>query len=75
VAISALRLDGNVAEVDDPRLTDGWHPPEPGLRWTDGEACMALAGVRELAFDVALTGNYWQPQHAPGRPAESSGRG
>ena len=59
VAISALWLDGCTAAVDDTRLTDGWHAPEPGLRWTDGDAGVALAGVRELAFDVAVIGKYW----------------
>jgi hypothetical protein len=57
VAISALRLDGCATAVGDPRLTDGWHAPEPGLRWTDGDAGVTLAGVRALAFDVALTGS------------------
>jgi len=27
-------------------------------RWTDGDAGMVLAGVRELAFDVVMSGTY-----------------
>jgi hypothetical protein len=58
VAVSRLMLDGRPAALDDPRLTSGWHAPEPGWRWTDGDAGLALGGVRELAFDLAMTGNY-----------------
>jgi hypothetical protein len=67
VAISNLRLDGKKIGLDDPRLSSGWHNPEPAdsedaaaeWRWTNGDAGLALAGVRTLAFDVAMTGSYW----------------
>ena len=34
--------------------------PEPGWRWTDGDAAIAAAGARELAFEIAMTGTYWR---------------
>jgi hypothetical protein len=68
VAIGNLRLNGEKIGLDDPRLSSGWHAAEPAdsedaaanWRWTDGDAGLALAGVRELAFDVAITGSYWK---------------
>ncbi len=63
VAIGNLRLDGRKIGLDDPRLSSGWHAAEPAAadwRWTDGDAGLALAGVCELAFDVAITGSYWK---------------
>ncbi len=59
VAISSLTLDGATVPLDDPRLSSGWHDPEPGWRWTDGDAGLALAGARELRFRVAVAGVYW----------------
>jgi hypothetical protein len=64
VAVAAVRLDGETVDHDDPRLTDGWHDPEPGLRWTDGDAGMVLAGARVLAVDVAMVGRYWAEREA-----------
>jgi hypothetical protein len=46
--------------MDDPRLSSGWLEPETDWRWTDGDAGLALAGVRELAFDVVMIGTYWE---------------
>jgi hypothetical protein len=63
VAIANVRLDGKTLALDDPRLCSGWLEPESGWRWTDGDAGLALAGVRELTFDVVMTGSYWE---APG---------
>jgi hypothetical protein len=59
VAISRVALDGEPIALGDPRLGSGWHDVEPGWRWTDGDAALALAGVRELAFDVVMAGRYW----------------
>lgn len=59
VAITGLNLDGRATALDDPRLADGWHSAEASLRWTDGDAGLVLTGVRDLAFDVAMVGQYW----------------
>ncbi|MCW3474787.1 Hint domain-containing protein [Limobrevibacterium gyesilva] len=64
VALSNVRLDGRSLADDDPRLSSGWHGPETGLRWTDGDAGLTPAGARVLEFDVAVTGLYWiQREH------------
>jgi hypothetical protein len=68
VAVSRLWLDGREVSLDSPGLVSGWHAPEPAdsedaaakWRWTNGDAWLALAGVRELAFDVVMTGSYWE---------------
>ena len=60
VAIANVRLDGTTLALDDPRLCSGWHVAEAQWRWTDGDAVLALAGVRELAFNVVMTGSYWE---------------
>ncbi len=60
VAISRIWLDGREVSLESSGLSGGWHAPEPGWRWTDGDAVLALAGVRELAFAIAMTGSYWQ---------------
>ncbi len=59
IAVAGLRLDGAPLGLDDARLGGGWHAPEPGLRWTDGAAAIAVAGARELAIELAITGRYW----------------
>ncbi len=62
VAIRRVRLDGAEIALDDPRLSSGWHTPERTFRWSDGDAGFALAGVRDLAFELAMTGTYWQTE-------------
>jgi hypothetical protein len=59
VAVAAVRLDGEMISLDGPRLADGWHEVEPGLRWTDGGAGLVLGGARELAVEIAMVGRYW----------------
>jgi hypothetical protein len=59
IAVTRLRLDDRPLALDDPRLSSGWQKPEGGLRWTDGDAGMALAGGRRLVFEVAMHGTYW----------------
>ena len=59
VAIANLRLDDNVVRLDDARMSSGWHTPEDGWRWTNGDAGLALAGAGYLGFDVVMTGTYW----------------
>ena len=60
VAIARLWFDRRAVSLDDPALAEGWHAPEASWRWTGGEAVVAVSGVRELAFDVAIAGTYWQ---------------
>jgi hypothetical protein len=71
VAVSRLWLDGREVGLDSPGLVTGWHVAEPGGRWTDGDAEIALAGVRDLAFELAMTGIYWQC--GPGAAARGRG--
>ena len=59
VAISQLRLDGREIELDDPRLTRGWHAPEQVWRWTDGDGWIGTEDAHDLAFEVPMTGSYW----------------
>jgi hypothetical protein len=60
VAIANLRLDGLPIGLGDARLSGGWHAPEAEWRWTTGNAALSVNGARELAFDLAMTGTYWQ---------------
>ena len=62
VAVTRLCLDGRAASLASPGLCAGWHAPEAGWRWTDGNGMLAVAGVRELAFALAMTGTYWQAE-------------
>ena len=59
VALSNLRLDDQPLDLADPRLGDGWHPPEPEWRWTAGDARIAVTGGRMLQFELATGGRYW----------------
>jgi len=72
VALADLRLDGRPIALDDPRLSSGWHPPEPDGRWTDGDAGLSLAGVRTVDFTLAMTGTYWRGLRARSREADGS---
>ena len=62
VAIAQLWLDGRAVSLDSPALHTGWHTPEPGWRWTGGDAAFAVAGVRDVRFMLALTGTYWRDE-------------
>jgi hypothetical protein len=50
VALTHLRLRGPVLELhlphDDPSLTEGFHPPEAGHRWTDGAGVIPAQWLR-----------------------------
>lgn len=59
VAIARLWIGGRQVSLDSPGLSDGWHPPEPEWRWTNGSATLAVAGAPSLAFELAMTGTYW----------------
>ena len=59
VAVSALALDGEAMALDDPRLGTGWHAVEPGLRWTDGAAEIAVGAARQLRVGIRLAARSW----------------
>jgi hypothetical protein len=58
VAIGNVRLDGQGIGLHGPAFASGWLAPEAGWRWTGGDGALALAGARELAFEVVMTGSY-----------------
>jgi hypothetical protein len=64
VAVSRIVADGRTVELDDERLTTGWHAVEyaddvPRWRWTDGNAILALGRTSILDIEIAITGSYW----------------
>ncbi len=59
VPVATLMLDGVQVPLDDPRLAAGWHPPEPGLRWTDGRGRVRMVGARLLEITLA-PGTAWR---------------
>jgi hypothetical protein len=65
IAVGRLWLDGREASLASPALGWGWHDPEPEWRWTLGDASLSVVGVRELSFELAMAGRYWEP----GRPS------
>ena len=71
VAVARMRLDGAALALDDRRLGRGWHPPEAGLRWTDGAAAIDLSGTRLLAVAAPPLLDYWAEPAV--RPAGRSG--
>ena len=70
VALGNIRLDGRLIALNDPRLTSGWRAPETDWRWTDGDAGIALGGVRDLEFEVAMSGDYWVEKASKAPPAK-----
>ena len=60
VAVGRVALDGATVAADDARLGAGWHAAEQGWRWNDGEGWLHPRGARQLAFEVAMAGLYWQ---------------
>ena len=60
VAISRVWFDRCEVRLDSPVFSSGWYAREPEWRWTDSKASIAVSGVRELAFEVAMTGCYWR---------------
>jgi hypothetical protein len=59
VAVAQLLLDGAPITLDGPLLIAGWHEPEPGLRWTNGRAELAIPKGSRLDVELARTGRYW----------------
>jgi len=60
VAVAELCLDGLPIPLDDTRLSTGWHAPEPGWRWTMGDAVLQLDRAGLLTFTLAVPGTYWR---------------
>ena len=60
VAVRRIRLRGRRLELDlphdDPSLAEGFHPAEPGHRWTDGAGVIPPQWLRALqeGFDVEI---------------------
>jgi len=75
VALVQLRLDGEPVPLHADRLVEGWHPPEPGFRWTDGAAVLDVTdtAVVELRF-AAIRLPYVAPAALPERHAAHSAR-
>ena len=64
LCVIRLMLDGAAILPDDPRRAAGWHRPEPGLHWTDGDAtllCGPADRPRRLEITVAPLFRYWRP--------------
>ena len=60
VAVANIALDGRDIPLADARLAEGWHGAEAEWRWTDGAARLRVDDATSLAFDLALTGTYWE---------------
>ncbi len=61
VAIAAVVLDGAAMELDGMAFGPGWHQPEAGWRWTDGDATLQTAGAREIVVSVAMSARVLAP--------------
>jgi hypothetical protein len=59
IAVAALRLDGETVPPGDPRRLGGWHPPEPGWQWTDGDAALLVGAATMLEVTVLPFARYW----------------
>ena len=59
VLASVVMLDGAPVALDDAALGAGWHAPEPGVRWTDGDAVLHCAGAATLALRLSAAPEYW----------------
>lgn len=60
VGVAGIVLDGRRIGLADRRLEAGWHRPEAGLRWTDGDATLDVRGAAHLDLTLVATGlRYW----------------
>jgi hypothetical protein len=59
VKVAGLALDGVAVALDDPRLGEGWHAPQDGMRWTAGAALVRLDGARRLEVRLSA-GERWR---------------
>lgn len=59
IAVAEVRLDGETVPPGDPRRLGGWHPPEPGWQWTDGDAALLVGAATTLDVTVLPFARYW----------------
>jgi hypothetical protein len=57
VAVAAIMADGVAVPLE--ACDGGWHAREAGLRWTDGNAVLPVAGARVVELDLAPLLRYW----------------
>ena len=57
---TAVQTPRREIALDSPGFCAGWHAPDPGCRWTGGDATLAVSGIREMSFAVSMVGTYWQ---------------
>ena len=73
VGVTSLRLDVREVALTGDRLGEGWHPAEPGLRWTNGAAWLRIGVARSLSLTMLDEVIYWVADDAlapaPGQPA------
>ena len=77
VAVTHLALDGVAIPPDDPRRAAGWHRPEPGLHWTDGDAllqCGPAAHPRTVTLHLLPLLRYRIAASSASRTREFTGR-
>jgi hypothetical protein len=60
VAVAGLTLDGEAVAAGDPRRRSGWHAPEPGWQWTDGDAVVQAGTARRIVVRVLRLVRYWR---------------
>ncbi|MDA8254024.1 MAG: Hint domain-containing protein, partial [Rhodospirillales bacterium] len=64
VAVARIALDGAAIPPADPRRAAGWHRPEPGLHWTDGDALLLYGDPadqpRRLELAIVPLLRYWR---------------
>jgi len=73
LCVTRLEIDGEVLALDDPRLTEGWYPPENGAaaRWTDGAAVIASpVPMHNLRLELAPALSYWIEPAQPAKRAK-----
>jgi hypothetical protein len=69
LAVTGLALDGE--EVPPAARASGWHRPEPGLQWTDGDAVVTCADAADRPRLLEIAGaallRYWLAPAVPPR--------
>lgn len=60
VAVQSVALDGQVDPAGSVRRRRGWHAPEPGWQWTDGDAALSVGAARRLELVLAPVGQWWR---------------
>nr|MDA8251853.1 Hint domain-containing protein [Rhodospirillales bacterium] len=58
VALRALCIDGVDMPLDSAAFAAGWHPAEPGLRWSDGDAMLRAPSGSVVEFRLARLARY-----------------